>query len=178
MLTKIKFSMYDPKQIAQVIKIIQQKKKQLPLNAQQLIIKLVEIARRDIEANLAMVQYDGKNDAIVKSKITKTRGVIGINGESVLFIEFGSGAFYSGTQHPSSGELGMGAGTFPGKGNWDNPYGWVYIGEQGTHGRILRESGGKVYVHTRGNPPNPIVYNAGLEVLNAIPQIINEVYKK
>jgi hypothetical protein len=87
--------------------------------------------------------------------------VIYAEGESVAFIEFGSGDKY-GHGHPQAGELGMGPGTYPeGKGHWDDPRGWWY-----GHGK-----------HTYGNPPAMAMYQAVQAMTEQITMIAREVFR-
>ena len=77
--------------------------------------------------------YDGNNDVSVRVDDTGSVAVIYVEGKSVAFIEFGSGARY-GYGHPQAGEFGVGPGTWSdgpnGKGYWNNPEGWWYGGHR------------------------------------------------
>ena len=104
--------------------------------------------------------YNGTNDVSVRVDDTGSVAVIYAEGESVAFIEFGSGAKY-GYGHPQAGEFGVGPGTYPdGKGNWDNPKGWWY-----GHGQ-----------HSYGNPPAMAMYAAVQRMTEQITTIAREVF--
>ena len=118
-----------------------------------------------VGATVASIQfsraiYNGTNDVSVRVDSTGSVAVIYAEGESVAFIEFGSGDKY-GHGHPQAGELGMGPGTYPeGKGHWDDPRGWWY-----GHGK-----------HTYGNPPAMAMYQAVQAMTEQITMIAKEVF--
>ena len=103
--------------------------------------------------------YNGRNDVSVRVDDTGSVAVIYAEGESVAFIEFGSGIKY-GYGHPQAGEHGMGPGTYPGKGNWDNEKGWWY-----GHGQ-----------HSYGNPPAMAMYDAVQKMTEELTRIAREVF--
>ena len=109
--------------------------------------------------------YNGTNDVSVRVDDTGSVAVIYAEGESVAFIEFGSGEKY-GAGHPQAGEFGVGPGTWStdeslgGKGHWDNPKGWWY-----GHGQ-----------HSYGNPPAMAMYNAVQAMTEDITTIAMEVF--
>lgn len=111
----------------------------------------------------ARAVYNGINDVSVRVDDTGSVAVIYAEGESVAFIEFGSGERY-GSGHPQAGEFGFGPGTWSdgpdGKGHWDNPKGWWY-----GHGQ-----------HSYGNPPAMAMYNAVQAMTEDITQIAKEVF--
>ena len=104
--------------------------------------------------------YNGSNDVSVRVDDTGSVAVIYAEGESVAFIEFGSGIKY-GYGHPQAGEHGMGPGTYPGKGNWDNEKGWWY-----GHG-----------LHSYGNPPAMAMYEAVQKMAEDLTRIAREVFR-
>ena len=111
----------------------------------------------------ARAVYNGTNDVSVRVDDTGSVAVIYAEGESVAFIEFGSGERY-GSGHPQAGEFGFGPGTWSegpdGKGHWNNPKGWWY-----GHGQ-----------HSYGNPPAMAMYNAVQAMTEDITQIAREVF--
>ena len=111
----------------------------------------------------ARAVYNGTNDVSVRVDDTGSVAVIYAEGESVAFIEFGSGKRY-GSGHPQAGEFGFGPGTWSdgpdGKGHWDNPKGWWY-----GHGQ-----------HSYGNPPAMAMYNAVQAITEDLTQIAREVF--
>lgn len=92
------------------------------------------------------------------------------DGESVLFIEFGSGIAFDNAKyaHPMAKEITpkMGPGTYPcppGKGHWDDPGGWWLPPEKG---------GG----HTFGNPAGMPMYLASRTMRDEIERVAKEVF--
>ena len=106
--------------------------------------------------------YNGTNDVTVRVDDNGSTATIYAEGESVAFIEFGSGDKY-GYGHPQAGEFGVGPGTYPdGKGNWDNPNGWYIPGGE----------------HTYGNPPAMAMYDAVRTMTEQVTMIAKEVFGK
>lgn len=127
--------------------------------------KLLRTELAAVGATVASLQfsraiYNGSNDVTVRVDDTGSVAVIYAEGESVAFIEFGSGAKY-GYGHPQAGELGVGPGTYPdGKGHWDNPKGWWY-----GHGQ-----------HSYGNPPAMAMYDAVQKMTEELTRIARQVF--
>ncbi len=84
-------------------------------------------------------------------------------GETVLFVEFGTGLI--GYGHPES--HGMQPGTYPGKGHWDDPEGWW----------LPRDKNGGHSQHTYGNPPNMPMYNTVKELELELERVVREVFE-
>ena len=107
--------------------------------------------------------YNGSNDISVRVDDTGSVAVIYAEGESVAFIEFGSGKKY-GYGHPQAGELGFGPGTWSdgpdGKGHWDDDRGWWYGSGQ----------------HSYGNPPAMAMAAAVNEITANVTRIAKEVF--
>lgn len=107
--------------------------------------------------------YNGSNDISVRVDDTGSVAVIYAEGESVAFIEFGSGKKY-GYGHPQAGEFGLGPGTWSdgdqGKGHWDDERGWWYGDSQ----------------HSYGNPPAMAMYSAVKEITENVTRIAKEVF--
>lgn len=105
----------------------------------------------------------GSDNITVRVDDTGNTAIIYAEGESVAFIEFGTGAKY-GYGHPDAGKFGFGPGTWSlsdqGKGHWDDPKGWWY-------------GSGK---HTYGNPPAMAMYDAVKEIAENVTQIAREVF--
>lgn len=107
--------------------------------------------------------YTGVKDATVTAEPVGSGWVVKAEGQSVLFLEFGSGITY-GKGHPEDGEYGMGPGTYPnGKGHWDSPNGWY----------LPKEKGGG---HTYGNPPAMAMYEARKAIEQELTRVVKEVF--
>lgn len=91
--------------------------------------------------------------------------VVRASGTEVLFIEFGSGIRFASQGHPEAAQNGMGPGTYPGKGHWDNPRGWWFYNSQGE------------LEHSFGNPAMAPVYESLREIeQDDINRIVKEVF--
>lgn len=134
--------------------------------------KAVELAQRlaMLGATVASIGfsraiYSEMRDANVSVVAIPGGYAVKADGESVLFIEFGSGITY-GSGHPEAQEFGMGPGTYPeGKGHWDDPNGWW----------IPKSAGGG---HTYGNPPAMPMYEARKQIEQELPRIVREVFSR
>lgn len=105
---------------------------------------------------------DGK-DYFVDREDLENGYLVKAGGDSVLFLEFGSGVRY-GYGHPENAEFGMGPGTWSdgpeGKGHWDDPNGWTTPGGN----------------HTYGNAPAMGMYNARKVIEQNAEHAIHEVF--
>ena len=140
--------------------------KELRLYKRWVIEKEAELRSRlaALGATVASIEfsraiYNGSKDVSVRVDDTGSVAVIYAEGESVAFIEFGSGIKY-GYGHPQAGEHGMGPGTYPGKGHWDDEKGWWY-----GHGQ-----------HSYGNPPAMAMYDAVQKMTEELTRIAQEVF--
>ena len=129
----------------------------------ELRTRLAQIGATVASIQFSRAIYNGSNDVSVRVDSTGSVAVIYAEGESVAFIEFGSGAKY-GYGHPDAGKHGVGPGTYSdgpnGKGHWDNERGWWY-----GHGQ-----------HSYGNPPAMAMYKAVQEITEQVTQIAKEVF--
>ena len=115
--------------------------------------------------------YAGKNDVEVEVKrVSSTHYQVIASGETVLFIEFGTGINNPELVEPSG--LTYQHGTY-GKGKGADPNGWVYVGEQGNAGKPLADG---VY-HTLGNPPARAMYDASKDMREEIARILREEFQ-
>jgi hypothetical protein len=113
----------------------------------------------------------GKNDVEVEVKrVSATKYQVIASGETVLFIEFGTGV--SNPEYVAPSGLTYKHGTY-GKGKGVDPNGWVYVGEQGNAGKPL---GGNVY-KTMGNPPARAMYDASKDMRAEITRIFREEFQ-
>lgn len=131
----------------------------------ELRVRLASLGATVASIHFSRAVYNGTNDVSVRVDSTGSVAVIYAEGESVAFIEFGSGARY-GYGHPLADEHGMGPGTWSdgenGKGHWDNPKGWWY-----GHGQ-----------HSYGNPPAMAMYQAIQAMTDDITRIAKEVFSE
>ena len=131
--------------------------------ARELAERLASLGATVASIRFSGAVYTGQKDVDVSVEEMPTGYKVKADGESVLFIEFGSGVTY-GYGHPEAGEFGMGPGTYPdGKGHWDDPKGWY----------LPKSAGGG---HTFGNPPAMPMYEARKAIEQELPRIVKEVF--
>lgn len=132
--------------------------------ARELAERLAALGATVASIRFSRAVYTGKKDVEVTVEALPNGYNVKADGESVLFIEFGSGVTY-GYGHPEAGEFGMGPGTYPdGKGHWDDPKGWY----------LPKSAGGG---HTFGNPPAMPMYEARKAIEQELPRIVKEVFR-
>ena len=167
---KIKIDVFDPHSIDAAIKKLEDYSKDLDRKAEMLCERLAQIGVMYAEWNFSSVDwmYSGDVDyAIDAVRISENKYAVTVNGEGVLFIEFGAGSTL-GYGHPTPvlGETQMGPGTYPnGKGHWNSPNGWWYVNGDGTK------------VHTYGNAPGMPMYNAAKYLRQEIAKTAREVFR-
>lgn len=148
------------KSINSAIKELRQYKQWVEQKEKELRLRLAQLGATVASIQFSRAIYNGTNDVAVRVDDTGSVAVIYAEGESVAFIEFGSGAKY-GYGHPQAGEFGVGPGTYPdGKGHWDDPKGWWY-----GHGQ-----------HSYGNPPAMAMYGAVQAITEQVTKIAREVF--
>lgn len=148
------------KSINSAIKELRQYRQWVEMKERELRLRLAQLGATVASIQFSRAIYNGTNDVSVRVDDTGGVAVIYAEGESVAFIEFGSGAKY-GYGHPQAGEFGVGPGTYPdGKGHWDDPNGWWY-----GHGQ-----------HSYGNPPAMAMYGAVQAITEQVTKIAKEVF--
>lgn len=161
MAKKITLDLTD-KSINSAIKEVRAYKQWVLSKEQELRQKLASIGATVASIQFSRAIYNGSNDVTVRVDDTGSVAVIYAEGESVAFIEFGSGIKH-GYGHPQADEFGVGPGTYPeGKGHWDSPAGWWY-----GHG-----------LHSYGNPPAMAMYQAVERMTEQVTIIAKEVFSK
>ena len=130
--------------------------KWLERKSDELAKRLAEMGAAKAEVNFASAYYDGNEDHIITVEAVDGGYSVKASGRTVLFVEFGTGLVGYGHPEPH----GMGPGTYPGKGHWDDPNGWYYA-----HGQ-----------HSHGNPPNMPMYNTVKELEQELARVVKEVF--
>lgn len=170
---KITINPYDPKSIDKAIKQLQEYKKDFLAKEQIFIKRLAEIGVSVASTGFAVADYDGVNDVQVTMAQSGTKATVTAFGETVGFIEFGTGV-----RNPEWDSTGMKYtppehGTY-GKGHGANPKGWWFnpheVGE-GVKG--VKVSG----MHTYGNPPAEAMRTARDTMIEQVVQIAREVWR-
>lgn len=169
---KIKLDvMKGSSEVQRVIRELRQYKEDLRIKNELFVERLAEIGCDLVNEGLADAGARIPHDTPIGTAVVE-RGETGdtvkmkvvVESSLILFIEFGTGIRYAGTQNPKAGELGYGPGTYPGKGHWDDPNGWVYQDANGN------------YHHTYGIRARMPMYNASVEMQNRILEVAREVF--
>ncbi len=150
--------------INRLIKELDNYEKWLEQKTAELTERLATIGVTYAQLGFAEAMYTGVKDAVIMAEQRdENTWVVKANGESVLFVEFGSGITF-GYGYPEPGVYGP--GTYePSKGHWDDPEGWF----------IPKEKGGE---HTFGNPPNAPMYNSVKQLEQELQQIVEVVFRQ
>lgn len=158
--------------IDRVIKELDNYDKWLKSRAAVLLERLADRGYTISSAKFGQAVYDGTNDVSVniETRDENCKAVVAV-GNSVLFIEFGTGVTYP-DNHPEAAKNGMIRGAY-GKGHGKQPT-WAYVGGPGTNGVQMK---GKPYVLTHGNPANMAMYDAAKQIREDFEQIAREVFR-
>ena len=157
------------KEIKKAVKDVEKYKQDLNKKCERLILELADLGYKTSKAILQEHIYSGQTIGSIRidnlSDSQKTRMSIVVESSAILFLEFGAGIKYSDTVNPKASELGMGPGTYPGKGNWDNPSGWWYLGEDGE------------YHHSYGIRAAMPMYQAEQAIIRDLNKIAKKIFK-
>lgn len=153
------------KSIGSAIKEVRKYKLWVETKEKELRMRLATLGATVASVRFSGAIYNGTNDVSVRVDDDGTTATIYAEGESVAFIEFGSGAKY-GYGHPQAGEFGVGPGTYPPTNpenpKWDNPNGWFIPGGE----------------HTYGNPPAMAMVDAVQRMTEQVTMIAKEVFSQ
>lgn len=94
-----------------------------------------QLAEEGYKATYAILQmhvYSGQTIGSIQLIEEHNAAKVVVSSDAILFLEFGSGLLGLGTApHANDYDTAYGSGTYPGKGHWDDPNGWHYIGDDG-----------------------------------------------
>ena len=139
-------------------------KKWLERKTDELAKRLAEMGAVKASLEFSRAIYTGEEDHMIEVvPIEPNCYAVRATGETVLFVEFGSGLI--GYGHPETN--GFGPGTYPGQGHWDDPEGWW----------LPRDKNGGHSQHTYGNPPNMPMYNTVKELERELERVVKEVFQ-
>lgn len=163
---KITINPFDKNSIADAIKQLQAYKKDFLRKEQVFVKRLAEIGVSVASTGFSMADYDGVNDVQVTMTQSGTKASVIAFGETVGFIEFGTGVKFpewdnSGMEYtpPKHGTYGKGYGA--------RPNGWFF--------KPNDSDGAKQ--HTYGNPPAEAMRTARDVMVERITQIAREVWR-
>ena len=162
---KITINPFDSKSVAAAIKQLEQYEKDFKAKETEFIRRLTEIGVSVASVGFETADYDGVNDVLVTSTQLGNRAAVIAYGETVGFIEFGTGV-----RNPEYNSSGLEYtppkhGTY-GKGHGANPHGWYYTPNEGVAGK-----------HTYGNAPAEALLTARNTVIEKVSQIAREVWR-
>lgn len=162
---KIRINPYDTQSISKALKLIEQYKKDFLAKEELFVKRLAEIGVSVARTGYALADYDGTNDVTVSIEHRGNVAVVIASGETVGFIEFGTGVKFpewdnSGTEYtpPKHGTYGKGYGA--------RPKGWYFTAGEGGAAQ-----------HTYGNHPAEAMRTARDVMIEKVTQIAREVWK-
>lgn len=142
---------------------LKQRKKWLEQKGNELASRLAEMGATKASLGFSGAIYTGDEDhEITVEQTGDMEFAVRATGGTVLFVEFGAGLI--GYGHPEAN--GLGPGTYPGKGHWNDPNGWW----------LPRDKAGGHSQHTYGNPPNMPMYNAVKALEQELERVVKEVF--
>lgn len=162
----------DSSSISKAVRELREYSKGLQAKANEMSRRLAEIGLESATIYFQHALYAGTNDVECTLSQDGNTFIITAHGESVCFIEFGTGVRYA-DNHPAKPDGLVGHGQY-GKKRGANPKGWFYKGEPGTNGvpSIVNPK----LMHTYGNPANQCLWNASKEMRDAVKEIFVECF--
>jgi hypothetical protein len=162
---KLVINPFDRKSVDAALKAVRQYKKDFEAKEQEFVRRLAEIGVRVAQAGFSTADYDGVNDVTVSMEKTAKGYTVVASGETVGFIEFGTGVKYPEWDNTGMEYTPPAHGTY-GKGQGKNHWGWWFKGSEGAAAQ-----------HTFGNPPAEAMLTARNEMIERVTQIAREVWK-
>lgn len=155
----------DGSGLDEMIRGVEKYRQWIEQKTNELAQRLADMGATSASLGFARAIYTGTNDFEISVEQSGENAYkVQANGETVLFVEFGSGKTY-GYGHPEV--QGFGPGTYPPTNpahpHWDDENGWY----------LPKDKGGE---HTFGNPPNAPMYNAVKELERQIYDVAREVF--
>ena len=162
---KIVIDPFDKKSINEAIKQIAQYEKEFRQKEEEFVRRLKDIGVAVATTGFATADYDGENDVLVTETQNGTKAAVIAYGETVGFIEFGTGIKFPEWDNTGMPYTPPAHGTY-GKGRGAQPHGWYFKQNEGAAAR-----------HTYGNAPAEAMLTARNEMIERVTQIAREVWK-
>jgi hypothetical protein len=162
---KIVINPFDAKSLNAAIKQLKQYEKDFQQKEAEFVRRLAEIGVSVARTGFATAEYDGVNDVVVSLEQTPHGAAVVASGETVGFIEFGTGVRYPEWDNTGMEYTPPKHGTY-GKGRGKNRHGWYFKQHDGGAAR-----------HTYGNPPAEAMRTARDEMITRVTQIAREVWR-
>ena len=161
---KIVVNPFDLKSINNALKQIEVYQREFEVKEQEFVKRLAEIGLSVARTGYQVADYDGEKDVVVSMNQAGTQATIVASGQTVGFVEFGTGVKYpewSGNNvdftPPPHGSYGKGKGK--------NPHGWWFT------------AGAGASQHTYGNMPAEAMLTARDRMIEQVTRIAREVFK-
>ena len=161
---KIKVNPYDTKSITDAINQLKQYKKDFLAKEAIFVRRLAEIGVSVASTGFETADYDGINDVVVTLEHQGNRAAVVASGETVGFIEFGTGIRYPEWDNTGMEYTPPKHGTY-GKGYGARPKGWYF------------SQGVGAAQHTYGNQPAEAMRTARDVMIEKVIQIAREVWR-
>ena len=161
---RIVINPYDPESIKQALREVRQYKKDFLAKEKIFVARLAEIGVSVASAGFATADYDGTNDVKVTMNARGTSAKVVAYGETVGFIEFGTGIRYPEWNNTGMEYTPPEHGTY-GKGHGARPKGWFFKPGEGSA------------QHTYGNQPAEAMRTARDVMIERVAQIAREVWR-
>ena len=162
---KIVVNPYDIKSINKAIKQIEVYRLEFELKEQEFVRRLAEIGVSVATTGFALADYDGTKDVVVSMNQAGTQATVIASGQTVGFIEFGTGVRYPEWDSSGADYTPPEHGTY-GKGKGASPHGWWFTA-----------GGGGASQHTYGNMPAEAMLTARDRMIEKVIQVAREVWK-
>lgn len=161
---KLVIDPFDNKSIVEAEKLVRRYQKDFLKKESEFIRRLKELGVSVATAGFASADYDGLNDVLIAETQSGNRAAVIAYGETVGFIEFGTGVKYPEWDGSSTDYTPPKHGTY-GKGKGANPKGWWFSTSPGSSR------------HTYGNPPAEAMLTARNAMIEQVVQIAKEVWR-
>lgn len=161
---KITIDPFDEKSVTKAIQQLQQYKKDFLAKEELFVKRLAEIGVSVATTGFELADYDGVNDVQVTMTQGGTTASVIAYGETVGFIEFGTGIRYPEWDNSGMEYTPPKHGTY-GKGHGKRPHGWYF------------KPGDGAAQHTYGNQPAEAMRTARDVMIERVTQIAREVWR-
>ena len=162
---KITINPYDPESVTSALEQVQKYKKDFLAKEKEFVRRLAEIGVRVAQSGFSTADYDGVNDVTVSLVRSGKKYSVVASGETVGFIEFGTGVKYPEWDDTDMDYTPPKHGTY-GKGRGADLGHWWF--KQSDEARAR---------HTYGNQPAEAMKTARDEMIEQVTAVAREVWK-
>ena len=174
-MTTIKVNAFDPASIQAAIDALKLYNRKLRNNCNEIAKRLAHLGYDVAASILSGHIFSGETiESLKVERVGNGKYVLYAQSTAILFFEFGAGV-REGYGHPKAAELGMGPGTYPGKGHWDDKNGWWFYTDD-PRLTIYTNKDGRGVGHSYGNRPHMPFYAADQQIRADILRVAKEVF--